>query len=87
MFKNTGAPHREGETESIPTRTSRFFTKEREWFFSTREGALMGPFDTREIASKGLSDFLEFINLANIDTLMSLEQSMTHIDTDKDTAH
>ncbi|MCB1662760.1 MAG: hypothetical protein KDI20_09180 [Pseudomonadales bacterium] len=42
---------------------------ESHWYFSTREGTDVGPFDSRDEASSGLQDFIQFIQLANHRTL------------------
>lgn len=56
--------HREGETGQLPPRTDRFFSIQGEWFFATREGTSIGPFENKDEALKGLDDFIEFIDLA-----------------------
>ncbi len=53
-----------GEQGPAPSRSDRFYQLEGEWFFATREGAAMGPFTTRDEASVGLNDYLEFLELA-----------------------
>ncbi|MDZ7826460.1 MAG: DUF6316 family protein [Gammaproteobacteria bacterium] len=47
------------------------------WYFSTREGRPMGPFDSREEAEQGLADFIEFIQLAPLETLVTLTDRLT----------
>jgi len=44
------------------TRQSRFFKKDDLWYFSTREGIDIGPFDSKEEASEGASVYLDFIS-------------------------
>jgi hypothetical protein len=57
--------NRTGETgHTPPLRSDRFFSAQGEWFFSTREGAPIGPFDGKDDAREGLSDFIEFMELA-----------------------
>ena len=51
--------------------------KEGNWYFTTREGKSMGPFDTKEEARQGLSDFLEFLRLADLQTLVTITRSLT----------
>jgi len=48
-----------------------------DWYFNTREGAPMGPFDDRREAEQGLYDFLEFMALADAGTLSRLHASLT----------
>jgi len=61
--------NRNGETGKPPHRSSRIFTMEQQWYFSTREGTDIGPFNSRLEANNGLQDFIQFILLANIKTL------------------
>ena len=46
--------HRKGETGEIPYRSGRFLSAEGSWFFATREGVNVGPFETQQLASAGL---------------------------------
>jgi hypothetical protein len=39
-------------------RTDRFFLSDGKWFFTTREGANLGPYDTREDAERALMKHL-----------------------------
>ncbi|MBT8139207.1 MAG: hypothetical protein KJP25_05545 [Gammaproteobacteria bacterium] len=55
---------RKGEAGPVPSRCERFYSLRSEWFFATREGASVGPFDTLESANSGLSDYLDFMMLA-----------------------
>jgi len=63
--------NRAGENGPTPKRHGRFFQDSRTWFFQTREGANIGPFDNRFEAEQGLNDFLDFITLADPKTLSS----------------
>ena len=69
--------NRNGEAGNVPVRTDRFFAVQGAWYFSTREGAPIGPFDDKEEAQRGLNDFLEFMNLAEPRTLSKLYASLT----------
>lgn len=68
--------YRKGESGPIPSRSDRFYLLESLWFFATREGAPMGPFETHEEAVVGLQDFLDFLNLAEPKTKKQLVESM-----------
>jgi len=61
--------NRKGEAGSPPPRSSRIFTMGNVWYFSTWEGADIGPFNSRLEANHGLQDFIQFIQLANKKTL------------------
>lgn len=68
--------NREGENGAIPTRSDRFYLLENYWFFATREGSPIGPFETREEGVAGIKDFLEFLKLAKPKTLRKFEEAM-----------
>lgn len=68
--------NRAGETGEIPNRSKRFFRQHEVWFFHTREGADIGPFESADEAQKGLEDFIEFLNLADPKTLSSFYRSL-----------
>lgn len=68
--------NREGETGSIPDRSDRFYLLKSVWFFATREGAAMGPFETHQEAVVGLKDFLDFMTLAKPKVKQKLVESM-----------
>lgn len=54
--------NRTGEnTENVPARNSRFFQEEGYWYYNTREGVAIGPFDSLSEAETGVSDFIDFI--------------------------
>ena len=43
-----------------PIRSDRFFKLNHHWFFATREGATVGPFDSMVHAEEGANDYIEF---------------------------
>ncbi|ACR13749.1 DUF6316 family protein [Teredinibacter turnerae] len=53
--------NRTGEEGTVPSRSKRFFEKGDYWYYSTREGVDIGPFDTLHEAEVGASDFIDFI--------------------------
>jgi hypothetical protein len=53
--------NRTGEQESIPERASRYFQQEEYWYYHTREGVDIGPFDSLSEAETGVSDFIDFV--------------------------
>ena len=69
--------NRSGEKGEPPIRSDRFFSAQGDWYFSTREGAPIGPFDYKEEAQQGLQDFLEFMQLAEPKTLSRLHAALT----------
>jgi|TARA_R110000822_G_scaffold187752_19_gene326841 hypothetical protein len=52
-----------------PIRSDRFFKLHNFWFFATREGAAVGPFDSKECADRAVGDFIEFAKQADEETL------------------
>jgi hypothetical protein len=55
--------NRKGDTEQqeMKREASRFFESEGYWYYNTREGVAIGPFDTLSEAETGVSDFIDFI--------------------------
>ena len=67
------AMNRLGETGMCPQRTERFFKKDSYWYYSTREGVDIGPFDSQRAAEAGVNDFINFIRDAEPDVRRSFE--------------
>jgi len=63
--------NRAGENGPVPVRHGRFFEQSTRWYFQTREGASIGPFENRFDAEQGFIDFIDFITLADPKTLTS----------------
>lgn len=57
------------EGRPIPIRGERFFKLEHFWFFATREGASVGPYDSMDQAVQGVEDFIVFTHQASPKTL------------------
>ena len=53
--------NRNGEKGKIPERHERFFQTEDYWYYTTREGVDIGPFDSLEDACHGANEFIDFI--------------------------
>ncbi|MEX1033348.1 MAG: DUF6316 family protein [Cellvibrionaceae bacterium] len=53
--------NRTGEQGSVPSRNDRFFTNDDYWYYTTREGVNIGPFDSLEDATHGANEFIDFI--------------------------
>ena len=51
---------RKGETAKHPDRSDRVLQKGDYWYFHTREGVMIGPFDNKELALKGANDYVGF---------------------------
>lgn len=56
--------NRTGEQTELPNRSTRFFSADGYWYYNTREGVAIGPFDSLSEAETGVSDFIDFITHA-----------------------
>ena len=66
--------NRTGEQLDVPTRCSRYFEKAGYWYYTTREGVDIGPFDTLHEAERGVSDFIDFVLHAEPEVIATLER-------------
>lgn len=64
---------RAGEQGEIPERSGRFIQKEGYWYYTTREGVDIGPFDSRDDAETGVGEFIDFVCAAEPKILEILE--------------
>ena len=69
MIKN-----RSGEYGNVPQRSERVFQKHNYWYYTTREGVDIGPFDSSEAASKGATEFVDFVLNAEPTVLETLSR-------------
>lgn len=53
--------NRTGESGQQPDRNPRFFQKDGYWYYATREGVNIGPFDNLQAAGAGASAYIDFI--------------------------
>lgn len=67
------APHRTGEHGSIPDRTGRFLQKGGYWYYTTREGVEIGPYDLPQDAELGVGEFINFIGESEPDIIEMLK--------------
>lgn len=63
---------RSGEDEAALIRSDRFFQQEAYWYFRTREGLDIGPFDKKEDAKTGLNGFIGFLRQAHEDVVTKI---------------
>ena len=66
--------NRTGENGKEVTQSSRFFEKDSYWYYKTREGVNIGPFDSLGEAELGASDFIDFIIHAEPSVVETLER-------------
>lgn len=65
---------RKGETDTPPDRSDRLFQKNGFWYFHTREGVKIGPFNSKELAIRGAHDYGDFAEDADPGLLDSLSK-------------
>lgn len=53
--------NRNGEKGTIPERSDRFFRKDDYWYYTTREGVDIGPFDSIDEAIQSAEQLIKFI--------------------------
>ena len=75
-----GSDYRMGDGTPPAQRSPRVYEDGGEWFFRTREGRAMGPYPNRYAAEQGLADFIQFIQLAPLETLATLTESLSDDD-------
>lgn len=57
-------PPRNGELAASPSRSKRVFLAHQHWYFDTREGITVGPFDYRALAENALDNYIAFMHSA-----------------------
>ena len=55
---------RKGESRASQNRSERVFIQHNYWYFRTREGMEIGPYDSRLDAKGGIDSFIEFLDTA-----------------------
>lgn len=56
---------RTGENRVTPPRTDRFFERNNYWYYITREGVEIGPYDSRRAALFGCTLVIDYISRRN----------------------
>lgn len=64
------------DRQAPPTRSNRLLLINGSWYFAIREGAPIGPFPDEPEARQALTDFIEFVLLAEPNTLSRLYASL-----------
>ncbi|OUS03935.1 hypothetical protein A9Q90_07880 [Gammaproteobacteria bacterium 54_18_T64] len=58
---------RESDAESASkarVRSDRYFKLSDYWYFITREGTTLGPYDSKNQAQQAVADYIQFVNQA-----------------------
>ena len=71
-------PNRNGENGKVPSRHERFFQSDEYWYYTTREGVDIGPFDSFTDAERGANEFIRFIGSVEPGFANTLEQYRTN---------
>lgn len=66
--------NRNGEKGPQPERNTRYSQRDGYWYYSTREGIDIGPFDSLQEAQAGVSSFIDFILHAEPDVVESIHR-------------
>jgi hypothetical protein len=74
MVLNIATLNRSGELGTIPNRNTRILQKDNYWYYSTREGVDIGPFDAQQDAEIGVGEFIDFICASEPNVLNILRQ-------------
>ena len=70
--------NRHSEAGVVPIRSDRLFTQHGYWYFRTREGMDIGPFDTMAEAIGGVNGFMDFIKTTEPDVVSRISQYVTY---------
>lgn len=70
--------NRNGEEGTLPSRSNRFFDRDGYWYYATREGIDIGPFDSISEAEAGATAFVDFMLHAEPEVLQSINRYGCH---------
>lgn len=70
---------RKGDSNSgqPPKRNERLFKQGDYWYFRTREGMDIGPFDVKADAEQGVASFIEFLGKAEPEVIHRIHEYVT----------
>lgn len=72
----SNAAKRSDDADSLDhSREDRFFSLDNLWYFTTREGVVMGPYDTEQEAKVELHSYIDFVNSAASPVLNLVKRS------------
>ena len=69
--------NRDGEQGLVPIRSDRLFTQHDYWYFRTREGMDIGPFDSISEALEGVRGFVDFLHTAEPAVVTRISKYLT----------
>jgi hypothetical protein len=76
MDQQNNSTLRASETGTTHVRSDRFFEQQNYWYFRTREGLDIGPFDNLAYAEEGFNGFIGFLQQAHADAVTRITQYM-----------
>ncbi len=65
---------RAGEYNAFSVRSNRYFEQKSYWYFRTREGMDIGPFDSNKEAQEGVNGFIGFLKEAHDDVVVKINK-------------
>ncbi len=71
--------NRIGENGTVPARTERLFKEQGYWYYSTREGMNIGPFDQKADAQQGAAEFIEYIAATEPEIIDRISDYVSHV--------
>ncbi len=77
MSMDDVATNRGNEAGRVPPRSDRLFTRDDYWYFKTREGLDIGPFDSSSEAVDGVNGFMDFISTSEPEVVTRIAEYVT----------
>lgn len=77
MTMDDAVVNRQHENGGVPIRSDRLFTRDNYWYFRTREGLNIGPFDSAAEASEGIKGFIDFLKTTEPAVVRRIRQYAT----------
>jgi len=76
-MSNPNTTQRKGERLEAQNRSSRLFEHDDYWYFRTREGMEIGPFDYKMDAEQGIDNFIDFVSKTEPEVITKISQYVT----------
>ena len=77
MTMDSVAMSRKEEAGNVPVRSDRLFTQHNYWYFRTREGMDIGPFDSISEAIDGINGFMDFLTTSEPEVVTRVTKYVT----------
>lgn len=76
-MNNPNTTHRKGESLDAKSRSNRLFEQGDYWYFRTREGMDIGPFDYKMDAEQGIDNFIDFVGKTEPEVITKISRYVT----------